>query len=109
MNRGPRCRARNKTDPYADAGHSARFLLARPLRWHGHAGGFALLLRRGRASPASVPWVKTGLLSIRKLDRQQPGLLAQIQRAVEDIRGSCRGGCLVHFQSPSLPVVDEGV
>jgi hypothetical protein len=24
MNRGPRCRARSKTDPYADAGHSAR-------------------------------------------------------------------------------------
>src|SRR3974390_961446 len=41
--------------------------------------------------------IKARLLPIRKLDRQQPGLLAQLQRALENIRGSGRGGCLVHL------------
>jgi hypothetical protein len=44
-----------------------------------------------------LDWIKARLLPIRKLDRQQPGLLAQLQRAVESIRGSGRGGCLVHL------------
>ncbi len=41
--------------------------------------------------------IRARLLLIRKLDGQQPGLLAQLQRTVESARGNCRGGRLIHL------------
>src|ERR1700676_1754185 len=45
----------------------------------------------------ALDWIKARLLPIRKLDRQKPTLLAQLQRAVKNVRRKRKGGCLVHL------------
>src|SRR5215469_6901231 len=46
---------------------------------------------------AASDWINTRLLLIRKLDRQQPSLLAQFQRAVKSVSRNRRARCPVHL------------
>src|SRR5450631_4310946 len=46
---------------------------------------------------SAFDWIEARLLPIRKLDRQKPTVLAQLQRAVKSIRRNRTGGCLVHL------------
>src|ERR1700682_3480808 len=46
---------------------------------------------------SAFDWIEARLLPIRKLDRQKPAVLAQLQRAVKSIRRNRTGGCLVHL------------
>src|SRR6202030_4234312 len=46
---------------------------------------------------SAFDWIEARLLPLRKLDRQKPAVLAQLQRAVKSIRRNRTGGCLVHL------------
>src|SRR6202165_3743431 len=46
---------------------------------------------------SAFDWIKARLLPIRKLDRQEPAVPAQLQRALKSVRRNRRGGCLVHL------------
>src|SRR5450631_1415641 len=46
---------------------------------------------------SAFDWIEARLLPIRKLDRQKPAVLAQLQRAGKSIRRNRTGGCLVHL------------
>src|SRR3979490_2188032 len=61
----------------------------------GEYGNISAGLRPPRVS--AFDWIKARLLPIRKLDRQKPAVLAQLQRAVKSVRRNRRGGCLVHL------------
>jgi hypothetical protein len=92
MNRGPRCRARSKTDPYADAGHSAR-LAPHPSARSSRQGLVRLRGRRkiGRLYAGSEPrtayktWMRISGRERPAGDRgardQRPAYAIQVSRA----------------------------
>src|SRR5215472_9949236 len=54
-------------------------------------------LRRQLFCVAASDWINARLLPFRKLDRQQPTLLAQFQRAVKGMPRNRRARCPVHL------------
>src|SRR5215831_17454564 len=54
-------------------------------------------LRHQLFCAAASDWINARLLPIRKLDRQQPALLAQFQRAVKSVPRNRRARCPVHW------------
>src|SRR5262249_18525332 len=54
---------------------------------------------------AAFEWIDARLLTIGKLDTQQPRFLAQLHGAEEPIRGSCGVSCSIHLPvSPLRPI-----
>src|SRR5215510_11508497 len=62
-------------------------------------------LRHQTFAVSAFEWIDARLLTIGKLDTQQPRVLAQLHGAEEPIRGSCRVSCSIHLPvSPLHPV-----
>src|SRR5262245_50680210 len=54
---------------------------------------------------STFEWIDARLLTIGKLDTQQPGVLAQLHGAEEPIRRSCGVSCSIHLPvSPLRPI-----